>query len=622
MFIGSVIKKSKLESLSPSRFLFQPDVFRSFCWPAELIGRLRTRQMLKEFDRCSDIVPFCIVGWGGVPNKYKHKAIEFGPVSSPSLWLEHGLVARKMASACAQSLASSALYGGINLVHVLAPHLILKILPLLNFLNSFQEWCKPFEGRRVKIAASPTMLEVLQALTEKWKLDVEWIRLTLAELIQNERERYYRPVRGWCRWHQATNECANIMQLTTDALFTVCPGSPSKIVRRLVEFMSQDKLLLTGVTVEGAQIRDLPMKVYEPLSGGPLSRHRLDFSLIEQIHDHDTVFRNIFNYDGVSLWPLMKPVLQSIIKTRVSAVAQAIDGFNEIFEQLKPKILVVSNNSVWLDRAAILVARQAGIPSLATQDGDYQLVWPWEILSDKIAVQGDQSRRVLEAFGVTTSKIEITGQVRYDHFTAGRENSKTRQKVRERLRIERPYLAVVATDPGSLTHTLSQKQADETYVVEEMAGQSEWDLVFKLHPQDNGAITRNVTRDRPKIRVISNEFSAEELIDACDIWIATASTTAVEAVIVGRSVALLNHAGGNFMSDLVASGVAGYVGKPGDLQFLVERILSSGSTDSGFLGLRETFIQDRLYRLDGNATARVVGLIDKMRTASLTPCKD
>jgi CDP-glycerol glycerophosphotransferase (TagB/SpsB family) len=243
------------------------------------------------------------------------------------------------------------------------------------------------------------------------------------------------------------------------------------------------------------------------------------------------------------------------------------------------------------------------------------LVWPWEILSDKIAVQGDQSRRVLGAFGAAASKIEITGQVRYDHFTAGAVNSQTRQKVRDRLGIERPYLAVVATDPGSLTHTLSQKQDDETYVVEELAGQSEWDLVFKLHPLDNGAITRNVTRDRSEIRIISNEFSAEELIAACDLWIATVSTTAVEAVIAGRPVALLNCAGGNFMSELVDLEVAGYVSKPGDIQSLVKRITTPERNEPGFSAKRETFLRDRLYRLDGNATMRVVELMRKMRNA-------
>ena len=613
--MGCIMKKSEVEPLFPKQMLFQPDVFRDFCWPAQLIGRLSTRYTLKVFDRCSDVVPSCIVGWGEVPNRYKHRLLELEPTDSSSLWLEHGMAAKKMAGACAHSLEPSALYEGINLVHVLAPHLILKILPLLNFLNSFQQWCEPFEGRRVKIAARPTMLEVLQPLAEKWHLVVEWIRLAPSELIQSVRERYYRPVRGWCRWHQAISGCADMQRPTTDALFTVCPGSPLKIVCRLVEHMSQDRLLLAGVTVEGAQIRDLPMKVYEPVSGGPLSRHRLDYSLIAQIHDHETILRNIFDHDGVSLWPLMKPVLQSIVKTMVPAVAQAIDGFNNIFEQLKPKILVVSNNSVWSDRAAILVARRAGIPSLAIQDGDYQLVWPWEILSDKIAVQGDQSRRVLEAFGVATSKIEITGQVRYDSFNSDAVNSRTRQKVRKRLGIEKKYLAVVATDPGSLTHTLSQKQHDETYVVEELAGQSEWDMVFKLHPQDNGAITRNVTRDQPEIRVISNEFSAEELIAACDLWIATASTTAVEAVIAGRPVALLNCAGGDFMSELVDSGVASYVSDPGHLQSLVKRITTPERSDPGFSARRKAFIRDRLYRLDRNATARVVELMRKMRNA-------
>lgn len=112
--------------------------------------------------------------------------------------------------------------------------------------------------------------------------------------------------------------------------------------------------------------------------------------------------------------------------------------------------------------------------------------------------------------------------------------------------------------------------------------------------------------------MVSNEFSAEELICACDLWIATASSTAVEAVILGRPVALLNCDGGNFMPELVHAGVAVYVRHPGELQALMRGIVTAGSGDGSLAAGREAFLRDRLYKLDGRATERVAALIQDM----------
>jgi hypothetical protein len=321
----------------------------------------------------------------------------------------------------------------------------------------------------------------------------------------------------------------------------------------------------------------------------------------------------VFHYKGISLWPLMRQVLLANIRTMSSAVAQAVDGLNELFHKMRPKVLVVSNNSVWSDRVAILVARHAGIPSVAIQDGDYQPVWPWEILSDRIAVQGEQSKRVLEAFGSPSAKIETTGQVRYDHLRAEPVNGQTRHTVRGKLGIGTSPLAVVATDPGSLTQGPAEKLRYESYVVDEFSAEPEWKLLFKLHPQDKGESVRQLA-GKGTFLVVGSEFSAEELIAACDLWIATASTTAVEAAVLGRPVVLLDCDGHNFMRELVETGLAVYVRAAGDLRRVVS-CTPRGQIDAAVSAGREAFVRDRLYKLDGQAAARVVALIRE--TASI-----
>ncbi|MCL5958552.1 MAG: CDP-glycerol glycerophosphotransferase family protein [Chloroflexi bacterium] len=601
-----------LEEENPGSLLLQPDIFWDYCWPARLASILDARRATSELNGLVEADPACVVTAGGLFQEEELAGGLFQVGVSSSQWQSHGILARDMAGACAKVLEESASLRAVNTLHVLSAQMILKLLPLLNFLNAFDLWTEKFEGSRALVAASPTMLQVLRPLAAKRMPGLRVKLLPMSENTHRFRAKFYRPAHGWRRWKQAGGESVGMHSGDVDVLFTTVGGSPLKIIRKLAEQMMKDAPgRLATVAIEKANSVDLPTRHYNVDPGHPLPQHRIEHAIVEQITEQDATMTETFTYEGGSLWPLVKPHLLALAKTMVPAVAQAIDGLNDLFGTVKPRLLVVSNNSVWSDRAAVLVARRLGILSLAIQDGDYQTIWPWEILSDKIAVQGEQSARVLEEFGTPRAKIETTGQVRYDHLTGERIVSLERA-LRARLGVETEYLAVVATDPGSLTHSPFEKQNNEYYALQELANLANWSIIMKLHPQDRGAITRSLVRNRPKIRVISNEFRAEELIAACDLWVSTASTTAVEAVIASRPVALLNCNGGNFMPELVEAGVATYVRNDGELEAVARNIASPRETNNSPAKKREAFLHDRLYRLDGKSTERVVSLIQEM----------
>jgi UDP-N-acetylglucosamine 2-epimerase len=87
------------------------------------------------------------------------------------------------------------------------------------------------------------------------------------------------------------------------------------------------------------------------------------------------------------------------------------------------------------------------------------------------------------------------------------------------------------------------------------------------------------------------------------------STTATEAVALNKPVIILNLSGEPDPMGYVKEGVALGVYKGKDLKPAIEKLLKD---DSGLAKNRERYIEKYLYKVDGKASERVVGVICEM----------
>ena len=97
---------------------------------------------------------------------------------------------------------------------------------------------------------------------------------------------------------------------------------------------------------------------------------------------------------------------------------------------------------------------------------------------------------------------------------------------------------------------------------------------MKFRPYDVNQ-TKLVNLDYRKL--LGEDSDTTEQIFVCDLMITKNSTTALEAIALGKPLIVLNLSGKHDISDYVASGVAQGVYKSSELQRIVEKLLADGT---------------------------------------------
>jgi|GEM_PF-1139741 len=137
-------------------------------------------------------------------------------------------------------------------------------------------------------------------------------------------------------------------------------------------------------------------------------------------------------------------------------------------------------------------------------------------------------------------------------------------------------------------------------------------LVIKQHPAENERYTNLIQKyvaDYGISAIIPPKDSdTYEQLYVCDLMITKNSTTAIEAVALGKPVIILNLSGKPDIVEYVNEGVALGVYKPGCLLPAIENLLKN---DSELGNKRKNYIENYLYKIDGKATERVVDIIVK-----------
>ena len=137
-------------------------------------------------------------------------------------------------------------------------------------------------------------------------------------------------------------------------------------------------------------------------------------------------------------------------------------------------------------------------------------------------------------------------------------------------------------------------------------------LVIKQHPAEPEKFTDEIMRqiDSYGINAVitpKNSDTYEQLF-VCDLMITRHSTTAMEAVALGKPVIILNLSGKPDPVEYVQEGVALGIYNSDDLFAAMKRLLVD---DSELSAQRERYIEKYLYKIDGRSTQRVIDIIIK-----------
>ena len=271
------------------------------------------------------------------------------------------------------------------------------------------------------------------------------------------------------------------------------------VIKRLSEEEALDveTLLLTPEEWKAAEEHDIPFLRFEDFSDKHRRRHHLDY------------------------WPF-----------GMEALKNAID-------RVRPDMLVLAEVN-YIARDAVRCAKSLGIQTFVVQHGtpnkfSLHAFTPFE--ADAMATWGQFTCDYLIENGVNASKLLATGGPVFDGLL---ESNPDRQRIASELGIDPNKKWVVFTTQSSgaggrpTPWEIERSIKSVCNAVEKL---EDCELVFQVHPgQDMDDVKRHVTNDA----IVCKYSSTNDLIAECELLITLFSTTALDALCMGKPILLIN----------------------------------------------------------------------------------
>ena len=258
--------------------------------------------------------------------------------------------------------------------------------------------------------------------------------------------------------------------------------------------------------------------------------------------------------------------------------SRLVAQIDEHFRAIEPTALVLDEDATPLKRAATALARQHGARSVVVQHGAPCGQFGFAPLSaDHFCAWGASSREQLLAWGVPPERVHETGWPRLEQRL-----TPWRAKVASRRTADSPRILLLATMPPKdhrpdgpifhLTRHTHDRMLDIAFsVVARLPGAK---LVVKLHPRCGDASAFQLAAERhPALRIeLVRAADLAKLVAASDCVLSCASTSGIEAALMGAPVVQLLSAGSG---DLLPAGRWGMLGSARDEQELETLVIAA-----------------------------------------------
>lgn len=231
-----------------------------------------------------------------------------------------------------------------------------------------------------------------------------------------------------------------------------------------------------------------------------------------------------------------------------------LNTLGKIVDDAKPD-LIVTTNSPRSERAAIIVGRELGIPTISVMDlfgRSEQLQSDTHVFADRLCVLCQESKdNYQNIYGIDPETIIITGNPAFEFLhTLGKADREIwRRKYIPQWHNERVFLW---GDHSAYFNYRTQKAIDRTQddmysdmmALYEACSQLGLKLVFRPHPSQTVEIYHEwmAANDVPEDQVaVIREGDAADAINACDYFGSIISTTLLHARILGKPILKLDY---------------------------------------------------------------------------------
>ncbi|HET7747210.1 MAG TPA: CDP-glycerol glycerophosphotransferase family protein [Vicinamibacteria bacterium] len=323
---------------------------------------------------------------------------------------------------------------------------------------------------------------------------------------------------------------------------------------------------------------------------------------------------------GVRLGDLALADLAATFQLQLPWAVRSYEEMSAVLRAVRPAVVVLYAESSGWGRAAIAACRAQGVPTVAIQHG---ILYPTYFsyrhepdeaacpLPDRTAVFGEAARRFLvQHGGYRPETLVTTGSPRFDQLL-----EKAQALDRGALRaaygvLGEERLVVVASRFRGIREThrsIGSAFPGLVRAIDALGARA----VVKPHPAEPGEAYEEAARrlGSTRVRVVSPSDDLVPLLVAADLLVTVESLSAVEALVLGRPVVILNAP--TNLRLLVEQGVALGVPAGHDPTETLRRALFDPGTRNDLDAARARYVTDVAMGADGGATARIAALIEE-----------
>ena len=252
---------------------------------------------------------------------------------------------------------------------------------------------------------------------------------------------------------------------------------------------------------------------------------------ISDLYQQDEILSKYFSYEGYSFWLAIKPIIQKLFEKRTEHIARDIQTIKALFQKITIDTAIISSEIGITEQIVINESKKYGVKLALLQHGIYYDTKEaketnlskgfYPIKSDKFLIWGKVSENDLKNIDIIEpTKLKIIGHPKYDSWKP------------TSIHKDSSCVLLALTGPEHMLiqgHQISNIIKFENYVEQicKIVTAMKKKLIIKIHPSfhvfDFTEMIKKISAD---IEVIS-AGSIMELINSCDVMIATNYTTAI-----------------------------------------------------------------------------------------------
>lgn len=236
----------------------------------------------------------------------------------------------------------------------------------------------------------------------------------------------------------------------------------------------------------------------------------------------------------------------NFIKRKFPKSIKRVALLNSLYEAVRPRLVLVADDTSEEGRSAVLLAKAKGIMSVHLQHGEYgDMAAVRHVCADVLLCWSNSMKHRFMDVGVEGKRIIVTGSPRYE-LLLNEAKLHHSEEIRRRLGLANtskvilwaPASDAIENDKNSILRK-NQGLEELLTIIQAIRGMADCILVIKTHPLAYQINYESITRNYDFVRLLHKE-NTFELLSVADIVVSWNSGIIYEAAMLSKPVVGLN----------------------------------------------------------------------------------